>query len=300
MKEKLKISAIFAAILLVGIAFVPAVSSQAESVSSSSADKEKIEVTKLPEMELKIININDTSNIVQVGDTLITFESNPEHTEAEMQIENLTTNEVTNIIYKVSEIDGKFKTDVYQEGELVNTVTSVYNPIVPGSMKEILGGSSAKQGTETVNAITSTKYTWDGVHFVKGSGIKYPHPDYDSYTGEIFDTWYISGTKLKHYHIEDSYSDAIADCAPAVAGATIGLIVGGGIGAIVGAGLGALLGGPTSSILLDEEGCIWGWCAHNWGWRLGLPPNPLTSKYVPDYYRVASYTLWNFIGLSNP
>lgn len=255
-------------------------------------------------MELEIININDTSNIVQIGDTLITFESNPEHTEAKMQIENLTTDEVANISYKVSEIDGKFKTDVYQEGELVNTVTSVYNPIVPGSMKEIFDGSSAnssaKQDAEIINAITSTKYTWDGVHFVKGSGIKYPHPDYDSYTGEIFDTWYISGTKLKHYHIEDSYSDAIADCAPAVAGAAIGLIVGGGIGAVVGAGLGALLGGPTSSILLDEEGCIWGWSAHNWGWRLGLPLNPTTLTYVPDYYRVASYTLWNFISLSNP
>lgn len=258
-------------------------------------------------MKLKVININDTSNIVQVGDTLITFESNPEHTEAEMQIENLTTNELANFNYKVSEIDGKFKTYVYQEGELVNTVTSVYNPIAPSSMKVIFDDSSAQEDTSanTVNTVTSTTkgtqhYTLDGVHFVKGSGIKYPHPDYNSYTGEIFETWYISGTKLKHYHIEDSYSDAIADCAPAVAGATIGLIVGGGIGAIVGAGLGALLGGPTSSILLDEEGCIWGWYAHNWGWHLGLPPNPLTSKYVPDYYRVASYALWNFIGLSNP
>ncbi len=297
-KNKIGIGAIFAAMLLVSIAFVPAVNAQVESFSSSSIDKEKIEVTKLPEMELKVININDTSNILQVGDILITFESNPEHTEAEMKIENLTNDEIVNINYKVSEIDGKFKTDVYQEEILVNTVTSIYNPIEPGSMKEIFNDSFAQQDTD--NAVTATKYTWDGVKFVKGSGIKYPHPNYDSYTGEIFDTWYISGTQLKHYHISDSTSDSIADCAPAAAGAAIGSAIGGGAGAVIGAVLGVLLTGPTSSILLDEEGCIWGWYAHNWGWHLGLPTNPLVSKYVPDYYRVASYTLWNYISLSNP
>ena len=37
----------------------------------------------------------------------------------------------------------------------------------------------------------------DGVGFVKCSGIKYPHPDYDAYTGKVWQNFYISGNELK-------------------------------------------------------------------------------------------------------
>ncbi len=48
----------------------------------------------------------------------------------------------------------------------------------------------------------------------------------------------------------------------------------------------------------DETGCIWTWESKTWGlkwfWIL------LGWRYVPDYFRVAAYTLWDDIGVGNP
>lgn len=303
MTKKLKISAMFMAVLLVSIALVPAVTAQTESPSLSSNVAEKVKVTKLPKTELKVINVNDTSNIVQVDNALITFESNPEHTEAEMQIENLTTNEVVKFNYKVSEIDGKFKTYVYQEGKLVNKATSVYNPLVPGSMKETLDNSSAQQGIASANAVTTastTKYRWDNVVFIKGSGIKYHHPDYSTYDAYNYESFYITGTKLTHYHLDDTWSGVTATLAAAAIGAALGAKIGGEAGAAAGAVLGGLLGGASGSVLLDEQGCIWYWIAKTWKTHINGTLPVVYPVYIPEYCRVSTYTLWNYLGLSAP
>ena len=73
---------------------------QADELSSVSSDqKGKKIIEETP--ELKVIEITDTTNIVQVGDMLISFESNSEYTEAKMELKNLTNNEKSSFEYKV-------------------------------------------------------------------------------------------------------------------------------------------------------------------------------------------------------
>jgi len=291
MVKKLKISAIFTAILLVSIALVPAVTAQADGLSSVSSDQKGIKIIeKTP--ELRKIEFTDTTTIIQVGDMLLSFESNSNYTEAKMELKNLTTNEITNFNYEVSQEDGKFKTDVYNEGKLVNTITSEYNPIKPGETRNILEKSS-----DQINlARGTTLYNWDDVTFIKGSGIKYKHPDYATYDAYDYESFYINGNALIHHHINQYESEVIADSAPIVAGATVGYLVGNLPGAIAGGLLGSMLNAETSEALLDEQDCIWYWESYTWApvyiggiWRT-----------LPLYFRVASYTLWNTLGISNP
>ncbi|KKG79027.1 glycine zipper family protein [Methanosarcina mazei] len=292
MIKKIKISAMFMAVLLLSIAFVPAVTAQADELSSVSSDqKGKKIIEETP--ELKVIEITDTTNIVQVGDMLISFESNSEYTEAKMELKNLTNNEKSSFEYKVLQEAGKFKTDVYNEGKLVNTVTSEYNPIKPGETSKVLEKSSSQ--TNTVKG-TTTLYNWDGITFIKGSGIKYKHPDYTTYDAYDYESFYLAGNALTHHHINKYDSAAIAALAPTVAGATIGYLVGNMVGAVAGGVLGLFLTSQTSQALLDEQDCIWYWESYTWA------PVYLGGMWrtVPLYFRVASYTLWNSLGMSNP
>ncbi|MDW5549487.1 hypothetical protein [Methanosarcina sp.] len=301
--SKTRVGAIFAAILLVSIVFIPTVMAQAESSSLTSNATENMKVTKLPKTELKVININDTSNIVQVDNVLINFESNPEYTEAQIQIENLTTNEVEKFNYKTTELDGKFKTNVYQGKKLVNTVTSIYNPLAPSSTKEILDNSTTKQSimsSKTRTTASTTKYWWDNVRFIKGSGIKYHHPDYSSYNAYHYESFYINGNKLTHYHLDDSWSGAVAALAPAAIGAAVGAKIGGALGAAAGTVLGGLMGGQSGSVLVDEQGCIWYWVAKTWKTYINGTLPVVYPVYLPQYCRVSTYTLWNYLGLSAP
>ncbi|KKG13535.1 hypothetical protein EO98_05340 [Methanosarcina sp. 2.H.T.1A.6] len=291
MTKKLKIIAMFMAVLLASIAFVPAVTAQADGLSSVSSDqKGKKIIEKTP--EFKEIEFTDTTTIVQVGDMLISFESNSNYTEAKMELKNLTTNEVTTFNYEVSQEAGKYKTDVYIEGKLVNTVTSEYNPIKPGETSKIL----EKPSSQTNLSRGTTLYDWDGVTFIKGSGIKYNHPDYTTYDAYDYEAFYIDGDVLTHHHINKYDSAAIAQCAPIVAGATIGYYVGNIVGGVAGGLLAAMLTSQTSEALLDEQDCIWYWESDTWA------PVYLAGMWrtVPLYFRVSSYTLWNSLDISNP
>lgn len=65
--------------------------------------------------------------------------------------------------------------------------------------------------------------------------------------------------------------------------------------------LGLVLGGSTSYLLLDETGCIWYWSAHSWAYYwFPIPPPSGSTYYVPKYFRTASYTLWDNLGMGNP
>jgi hypothetical protein len=83
----------------------------------------------------------------------------------------------------------------------------------------------------------------DGVKFIKGSGIKYKHPDYTTYDAYNYEDFYISGNKLTHHHINKYDSATIAAAAPIVAGGIVGYLVGEAPGAIAGGLLGAFLTG---------------------------------------------------------
>lgn len=302
MKNNIKfgVSALFVAILLLSTAVVPAVSGAVDSGIASAKDKQKGEIEIQPEIE--VIEATDTSNILQVGNVLISLKSNAEHTEAEMRITDLTTDEVTTVNYEVEEVKGKFTTNTYSDGNLSETLVTDYNPLEPGTISKVSDISNQDSGisTNTILSASATKYVWDGVTFVKGSGVKYPHPDYDwyDYKGEVWQTWKITGTKLYHYHVSDGASATLLPLAPAAIGAGLGAYAGGPAGAVAGAVLTTLLAGGSTAVLVDEEGCIWFWWSKAWGTYI-MPPT-FTPVYIPKYFRIASYTLWNKISMSSP
>jgi len=136
------------------------------------------------------------------------------------------------------------------------------------------------------------------VYFIDGFGINYPHPDVDAYQIEPWDNGYITGTELIHRHWDEYTSDAIALLPAVTADAAIGVLIGGGMGVVVGAVLASAAGIADMAILLDETDCIWTWESKTWGLKwFWIPPG---LSYVPDYFRVAQYTLWDDIGVGNP
>lgn len=295
--RKLGIGALLVIMMLISMAFVPAVSAQAESNGLSTySDESRVIIENTPDIE--VIENTGTSNIIQIGDIVISLKSNSQHTEAVMEIRDLISNECTTINYEVLNVSGKFTTNVYYEGELYNTYVTDYDPLEPGVTKELLD-NNAKCVLDGVQVTTrSTSYLWDGVHFVKGSGVKYPHPDYTAYSGEVWQNFYVAGNELKHHHMSDTRSYTIANLAPVAAGAAIGAYLGQAPGAVVGAVLGLILGGASCSVLLDEEGCIWYWDSYDWN-QIIIPVSPYVM-YLPEYFRISAYTLWDGAGIGNP
>ncbi len=168
----------------------------------------------------------------------------------------------------------------------------------PGVTSDVLNNNAKKIEYKSQVTTLATNYYWDGVPFVKGTGIKYPHPDYNSYPGwEVWENWYINGNDLTHVHIADTWSERIAELSPAIAGALIGSRAGP-QAAVAGAILGLLLGGSASHALLDEEGCIWYWYSPSWG--MVFLPIPPFMHYLPEYFRISEYTLWDELNIGNP
>jgi len=286
------LSALFA-VLLVSVAMVPVMGAQGQ-VNGFASDSTVGQVVKEEPLKIEVFENTKTSAIVQVDDVLITLKSNPEHTDAVLGIEDLTTKEKETIHYKISEKAGLYTTEVYYKGELINTVVTDYDPLEPGVTSEVLSSSISKE-----IATPAEYYDWDGVRFAKGYGIKYPHPDYSSNSVQPWEDVTLTGNKLYHRHISKATSETIAALAPTVAGAVIGSRVGGGIGAVVGAVLGLCLTGASSGLLLDEEDCIWFWDAKDWQIIL-VPTIPPTLVSVPKYFRISSYTLWDALDVGTP
>ena len=262
---------------------------------------------KIQRMQTKIdVKENSkTSTVVQVNDVLITLKSNKGLTKAKLEIKDLKTRKIYVYEYNVNKKpDSRYIVEVYNKGKLVSKYESNYNPLDPTATKKLLLENS--KNVRGSIGILSYSYWWDGVKFVKGYGVKYPHPDYTYYQIEPWDDSYINGNKLIHYHISDYNSQKIAGLPPVVVGAVIGGIVGeilgSGIGGVIGAIVGGILalwfGADLSNILLDEHGCIWFWFSKSFSW-ITVPVPPYVA-WIPNYFRVASYTLWDALGIGNP
>lgn len=291
------LSALLMAMLLVSMAFVPAVNAATVTELAPANDVGQVVKIDSPK-KIEVKENTKTSQIVQVGDVLISLKSNPQHTEAVLDVEDLKTKEKKTITYKISKESGNFTTEIYYEGKLANTFVTDYDPLEPGVTADVLKNNAKK--TETAGQVTTLAYNywWDSVYFTKGSGIKYPHPDYQYYGAEAWENFYISGNQLYHNHIDEYTSASIAQLAPVAAGAAIGAYVGGVVGAIAGAVLGLILGNASSSIILDERNSIWYWDSQVWGWT--IIPVPPYLQYLPKYFRIAAYTLWDGLGIGNP
>ncbi len=201
--------------------------------------------------------------------------------------------------YKTTFNSGIYSTEVSYDGKPGSTYTTDYDPFEPGNTRAVLERSN-KNNDASVSLLKAAQsfYYWDGVYFTKGSGIKYPHPDYSAYGVSEWQGFYISGTQLNHRHLNKYDSQATAQLAPAIAGAAIGAYVGNAVGAVAGTILGLYLGAQASQALLDERDCIWFFDAKSWG-LVVIPVYPYLTT-IPQYFRIASFTLWNSLGISNP
>ena len=114
--------------------------------------------------------------------------------------------------------------------------------------------------------VKAAGFTWDGLTYVEGQYIKYPHPDRNVYYISPFHSWSMNGWKLTHHQVEQAESQLIVRTAPvlcAAFGAVLGAAVGGGYGAafftVIGLALGLYITYVADSLFLDEYNCIWWW-----------------------------------------
>ena len=177
--------------------------------------------------------------------------------------------------------------------------------------------------TALMPVVKAATYSWDGIRFVEGQYIHYPHPDRDYYGISPFSEWSKKGYKLYHKQFDQAKSITIAASLPAIgaaAGAVLGVMIGGLYGAVIGGATGVvlviILTWVPLEFFLDEWNCIWWWISitfMDWltanAWWLGLKclTNPsgaqndiLYAFLSYGYLRVGSVTFYDAVGAGNP
>ena len=170
-----------------------------------------------------------------------------------------------------------------------------------------------------VKAVT---YYWDGICFVEGINIRYPHPNRDYYGISPYSGWSKEGVKLYHNQIDHDKSEnakigivAVCGIIGIAIGATLAPPWGAAVGGIVGLVLGAIAAG-AGVVLQDELGCVWWWTSIDFmDWLTGnlwwLGPLAILSPTVAEaeilytfllcgYLRIGSGTLYDAVGAGNP
>jgi len=100
--------------------------------------------------------------------------------------------------------------------------------------------------------------------------------------------------------IDNSASTTIATFAPGLASAVIGAYVSGPTGSAVGFVIGTMFDLISSEIFKDETGCIWFWCGRSYELKCFPLSPPPSVFYVPKYFKISPYTLWDDAGAGNP
>lgn len=284
--------------LLLGLLMVGVTAGSAMAIPSSPQNPHA-RVMFMRDFQAKLLADTPTRQIFTFGDLLIDYKTNGR--EAKIIIKNTTTSKIIDVIHVTSTKVG----DLYlltlkdTSGVTYSTMTPI-NMIAPGlRTKQLISKPVINKESITITAYTKQQhYWWDGVYFVKGYMIKYPHPDYEHYGIEPWDSVKISGRRLIHYHFSQRSSQVLAYAAPVVFAAAIGAKIGGPWGSAALAFIALLVEAYMGSTLLDEYGCIWVWQSYEFQWKFVGPPYMVTR--VPKYFRVADHTLINDMGLSDP
>ena len=219
--------------------------------------------------------------------------------EVEQYPKNVITGETTKLNFEYYEKNGKYYTTMY-DGQASQTFVTEFDPFKSIDAQKIPASAEQETITTSPQDVKASTYWWDSVLFTSGYGVKYPHPDYASYGINPWDTCYIQGNQLKHTHYSKDLSGVYANL-PAIV-SIIALVCTGGSSSLLAKvieGIGGLSGivGP-GSILFDEEDCIWGWQSDQWALQWFWYPPGYT--YAPKYMRIASFTLWDDLGVGNP
>ncbi len=219
--------AVLLGLLMVG---VTAGSAAAMSIPTQNSGEK---VVFIEDFQTKLLVNTPTRQLFTFGDLLIDYKTNGR--EAKIIIKNTTTGNITNVIYITStKIDDSYLLTVKDTSGITYSTRTPINMIAPGlRTKQLI--SINKESHTIVAYTTQQHYWWDGVYFVKGYMIKYPHPDYEHYGIEPWDTVKIRGNKLTHLHFSDAKSAFIIQVGPTALGAAIGAYFANVPGAIVGA-----------------------------------------------------------------
>lgn len=304
-RTAIRLGSLLSVIILVAVYFTPTISAQTPTTSNTTDDVGQ--VTEFTPKKITIIENTNMSQIVQVGDVLISIQANLDHTEATLEIRNLTTNEASALDFQISNVDGKYVNDIYSGGQFVQQSITDYDLFEVGSTSSLLENRNSTIGTES--GLISPQWVqyywyWDGVVFIDGDSpvVGYSHPDYDTYgLGPYSPSHSISGINLYHYFINKYDTDTLlvlgigafftAVAVITIAAPPVGVYLAV-IAAIYSWGISTL-----HALSKDENGCIWVWFSKSWTIKL-FPVYGL--KLVPAYYRIGQLTFWDDIGQGNP
>lgn len=251
-----------------------------QAVFAENPDLDKVTIDEInADFEVIRRDLHDTLLIVQGME--IAFTSNEEFTNGKLRLTNLESGESYSLTIETTRLNNE---------KYLNKMIDSNGKIEIISDNNILKPLAENQDLVSINSVPST-FFWDAVRYRGDSayGIKYSRPDVDYYEIEPWDFIKVTGRKLYHYQLKDSWSQALWGTSTVVACAAIGALIGGGWGAAVGALMGALMPVFSEAIFADDRGCIWVWegKTKSWQWYLTF------YGYYPDYMRVGPYTLKN-------
>ena len=286
--------------VLLGLLMVGVTAGSAAAMSAPSQHSHA-KVVFIKNFHIHLLMNTPTRQVFTLGELLIDYQTNGR--EATITIKNTTTGRIIDIIYLIStKIGNSYLLTVEDSSGITYSTKTPINMIAPGLKTKQLVSKQAidKEPNILTTYTTQQHYWWDGVYFVKGYMIKYPHPDYEYYGIEPWDTVKIQGNILTHLHFSQRDSQIIIQIGPAALGAAIGEYFGGLAGAVAGAVIGVVSGAIFSDSLLDEYGCLWVWYSIKIEWRWHWFPPGYYASPVIKYFRIASHTLKNDYGLPNP
>ncbi len=286
--------------VLLGLLMVGVTAGSAAAMSSPTQTPHS-KVIVMKEFPTKLIVNTPTRQVFIFGYLLIDYKTNGN--EATILIKNTTTSKTVDIVYITStKMGNSYLLTVRDSFGAYQSIKTPTNIIAPGlRTKQLISKQLINEKPSTTTAYnTQQHYWWDGVYFVKGYMIRYPHPDYEYYGIEPWDTVSIKGNKLTHLHFSNAKSEFILEVGPTALGAAIGAYFANVPGAIVGSIVGLAGGIAFKDYLLDEHGCLWIWFAWKYEWHWNWMPPGYEYGPVLKYLRIASYTLKNDYHLSNP
>jgi len=297
--------------LVVMLLVIPVVSPSTSANAKIVNYVSEVPVGTVTIVDAPVITVVENTRAYQavcVGSILITLTVDDADFSAIMVVTDLVNGESTELEYTFFKSGDVYTTDVFMEQTYVKTFITDYDLFEPGTNKQIL----STRGSPSIEIIAPNAiwpgdpggggvYYWDGIEFTHaGTYVKYAHPSISKYNILPGLNQQLTGIKTIHYHIDNSASTTIATFAPGLAGAVIGAYVSGPTGSAVGFVVGTVLGLISSEIFKDETGCIWFWYGKSYELKYFPLSPPPSIFYVPKYFRISSYTLWDDAGAGNP
>jgi competence protein ComGC len=305
--DKFLLVNVFVALVISCLLMLPIASAQSESAAANIQAANNVNTVKSQTNNINLEVLVNTSTLyeVQVNNYLITETISPDHTAADVALKNLTTGDITITNYKVTKSGNNYTLGIYMNGTLINTMKTTFDPLAAGAMGTLIKQNQNSAASNTISPMMAgTTFNYDGLVYYHGL---YDHPDYNTYGPRYGDYSWVNfnlyGNQLAVDHISQQEAQSIVD-----AGIPGGIAILAAI--IVATGGAALIVGVISAILIaillvsgfvilfDEDNSMWIWISYSMEYKFIW--EVLGYDWVPSYFRLGSYTVWNDIGISDP